>query len=52
MKDETRQLLEQADAAIEKARDLLKRARDALTTHPATSRVSALMAEITDLLGD
>jgi len=49
---EIRELLQQADVALEKSRGLLKRSREALSTHPATARVSVLLAEITDLLGD
>lgn len=52
--NDVRELLVQADVAIEKSRDLLKRARARIhvLAGPYNSEAALLVAEITDLLGD
>lgn len=49
---EVSDLLRQADAALEKSRDLLRRARRFIAKHPVGDDAHALYAEICDLLGD
>lgn len=52
--NDIRELLVQADAAIEKSRALLKRARARIhvLAGPYNTEAALLVAEITDLLGD
>lgn len=49
---EKTKVLQQAEDKLVKARDLLKRCRDALSSGPYHAEYGALYADITDFIGD